>query len=54
MEWKHYKMDELIEEISMGPFGSDVKKNSMLIMVFQSSMVQICKALSFKKIALAI
>lgn len=26
MEWKHYKMDELIEEISMGPFGSDVKK----------------------------
>ena len=26
MEWKHYKMDKLIEEISMGPFGSDVKK----------------------------
>ena len=26
MEWKHYKMDELIKEISMGPFGSDVKK----------------------------
>ena len=26
MEWKHYKMDELIDEISMGPFGSDVKK----------------------------
>lgn len=26
MEWKHYKMDELIEEISMGPFGSDVKR----------------------------
>lgn len=26
MEWKHYKMDELIEEISMGPFGSDVQK----------------------------
>lgn len=26
MEWKHYKMEELIEEISMGPFGSDVKK----------------------------
>lgn len=26
MEWKHYNMNELIEEISMGPFGSDVKK----------------------------
>lgn len=26
MEWKHYKMDDLIEEISMGPLGSDVKK----------------------------
>ena len=26
MEWKHYKMDDVIDEISMGPFGSDVKK----------------------------
>lgn len=26
MEWKHYIMDDLIDEISMGPFGSDVKK----------------------------
>lgn len=26
MEWKCYKIDELIDEISMGPFGSDVKK----------------------------
>lgn len=26
MEWKHYIMDDLIYEISMGPFGSDVKK----------------------------
>ncbi len=26
MEWKHYKMDDVIGEISMGPFGSDVKK----------------------------
>lgn len=26
MEWKEYKMKDLIEEISMGPFGSDVKK----------------------------
>lgn len=26
MEWKEYRMEELIEEISMGPFGSDVKK----------------------------
>lgn len=29
MEWKHYKMDDVIDEISMGPFGSDVKRNSM-------------------------
>lgn len=27
MEWKDYRMEELIEEISMGPFGSDVKKD---------------------------
>lgn len=26
MEWKYYKMDDVIDEISMGPFGSDVKK----------------------------
>ena len=26
MEWKHYKMDDVIDEISRGPFGSDVKK----------------------------
>lgn len=26
MEWKHYKMDDVIDEISMGHFGSDVKK----------------------------
>ncbi len=26
MEWKLYKMDDVIDEISMGPFGSDVKK----------------------------
>ena len=26
MEWKHYKMDDVIDEISMGPFGSDVQK----------------------------
>ncbi len=25
-EWKLYKIDELIDEISMGPFGSDIKK----------------------------
>lgn len=26
MEWKYYKMDDVIDEISMGPFGSNVKK----------------------------
>ena len=26
MEWKYYKMDDVIDVISMGPFGSDVKK----------------------------
>ena len=26
MEWKYYKMDDVIDEISMGAFGSDVKK----------------------------
>lgn len=26
MEWKYYKMNDVIDEISMGPFGSDVKK----------------------------
>ena len=25
-EWKEYKIEEIISEISMGPFGSDVKK----------------------------
>ena len=24
-EWKEYEMSELIEEISMGPFGSNIK-----------------------------
>ena len=26
-EWKEYKIEEIISEISMGPFGSDVKKD---------------------------
>ena len=25
-EWKEYKVEDIISEISMGPFGSDVKK----------------------------
>ena len=31
-EWKEYKVAEVIEEISMGPFGSNIKRdNSFLI-----------------------
>ena len=26
-EWKEYKVEDIISEISMGPFGSDVKKD---------------------------
>jgi hypothetical protein len=34
-EWKEYRLGDVIDEIAMGPFGSNIKSNVLLIAVFQ-------------------